>query len=53
MTEAILVALPESKREFLLGYAEGEKRVLRAYGRRTSTQITGRRFGINIGGAYL
>ena len=30
-----------------------EKRVLRAYGRRTSTQITGRRFGINIGGTYL
>lgn len=30
-----------------------EKRVLRAYGRRMSTQITGRRFGINIGGTYL
>lgn len=30
-----------------------EKRVLRAYGRRTSTQITGRRFGINTGGSCL
>lgn len=30
-----------------------EKRVLRAYGRRMSTQITGKRFGINIGGTCL